>query len=55
MAVVYLNLVNIFIPVSYLMGSSKWVKNVGAKDVKLSKEARGNSMYHFAVVPVSVF
>ena len=48
-------LVRSFIPVSYLIGNWKWVKKVVAKVVKLSKEALGNSMYHLAAKPVSVF
>jgi len=36
------------------MGNWKWVKNVVAKDVKLSNEAHGNSMYHFAAGLLSV-
>ena len=51
---VCLKLVKISVPVSYLMGNWKWVKKVVAKAVKLSNEARGNSMYHFTVELVSV-
>ena len=51
---VYLKAIKVFVQVSYLMGNWKWVKKVAAKAVKLSKEARGNSMYHFVVGPVSI-
>jgi len=51
---IYLKLVNISVPISYLMGNRKWVKNVVDKAVKLSSEARGNSIYHFVAGPVSV-
>ena len=36
------------------MGNWKWVKKLVAKAIKLSKEARGNSMYHFVAGPVRV-
>lgn len=36
------------------MGNWKWVKNLVAKVVKLSKEAHANLMYHFVAGPVSV-
>ena len=41
------------IPVSYHMGKCKWVEKTVARAVKLSKEALGNSMCHFAAGPVS--
>lgn len=36
------------------MGNLKCVRKVVAKVVKLSKEAHGNSMYHFAAGTISV-
>ena len=42
------------VPVSYWMGSWKWVRNAIAKDWKSKNEADGRSMNHFATLPVSV-
>ena len=39
---------------SYRTISSKWLRNALAKSQKLLKAVEGNSIYHFAVVPIKV-
>jgi len=49
-----LKLVQSLVHVSYQMANWKCVRNVVTKVLNISNEARGNSIYHFVSIPVSV-
>jgi hypothetical protein len=48
------NDVKISVPVSYLIGNWKCVKNSIARELKSSKEFHNSSIYHLVATPVRV-
>jgi hypothetical protein len=50
----FLSEVRSSVPVSYQIGSWKWVKNSIARELKSPKEFHDSSIYHFFVEPMRV-